>query len=168
MRQCWQHADNLETEDSAMLRLVSWQKHLFPHCFGTFAIGSFFLFLFHFVLSQKKSENSFNIAFRKRVRAHTLRKKYKPCFELPENSMLKTTQSAIQKLTLWRREVMRHVHVLLKTQTWANRNRSRNIYDHFRCASSSLYFCILLIEVYKIHPNYTNRSVTEYNNMLPA
>ena len=44
------------------------------------------------------------------VNTHTLKQKQKPCFELPENSVLKFTQSAIQKLTLWWREVVRHTH----------------------------------------------------------
>ena len=37
----------------------------------------------------------------KKMNTHTLQQKYKPNFELPENSVL-TEFKAIQKLTLWK------------------------------------------------------------------
>ena len=54
-------------------------ERLFPHCFGTFSIS----FPFHSVLH----ENNFNTASEKMLNAHTLQWKYKPHFELPENSV---------------------------------------------------------------------------------
>ena len=77
-------------------RFVSWQEHLFPHCFCTFSISSF---PFHFVLSENL-KNNFNASSGKMANAHTLQLKHKPHFELPENSVPRL-RSAIEKPTLW-------------------------------------------------------------------
>ena len=60
----------------ARLRFVSWQEHLFPHCFGTFIIRSF---SFNFVLSEN------NLKIISTQLPEKWQQKYKPRFELPES-----------------------------------------------------------------------------------
>ena len=91
-RQEWQYrqpAEDLETEDSTIvyagLRFVSRREHLFPQCFGTFSISSFPFSFF--------SENNLKIVStwlpEKWQILVLYSEKYKPHFELPENSVLR-------------------------------------------------------------------------------
>ena len=95
----------------ARLRFVSPQEHLFPHCFGTFAISSF---AFHFVLR----ENNFNTASRKMTNAHILQQKYRPWFELPDNSVPRIHKVQYRNQP-YRIETVRHMHAPPKPQNWA-------------------------------------------------
>ena len=90
-RQEWQygqHAKDLETKNSTMLGSDFYLDK--NTCSLTaLALSPSVLFLFHFVLSQNNLKIISTQLFRKMAHACTLWRKYEPCFELPEKSVLR-------------------------------------------------------------------------------
>ena len=88
------------------LRCLSWQEHLFPHCFGTFSISSF---PFHFVLSENNPTIILTWLLEKMVNAHICSASLWTASEFSAE----TTQNTIQKLTLQQLEATRLTHKYL-------------------------------------------------------
>ena len=126
------------------LRFLSWQEHLFPHCFGTFFISSF---PFHFVLSENNLTIILTWLLEKMVNAHICSASLWTASEFSAE----ITQRTIQKLTLRQLEVTRLTHMPPKTQKWAysglenkqTANMARNIYDQLKC----FYFIFSMLKI---------------------
>ena len=83
-QQCWQYAEDVETEDSTM---PSSDFYLDRNISSLTALAPSLSVLFCVIMFSVKIISV--LASRKMANACILQYKYKPCFELPENSVLR-------------------------------------------------------------------------------